>query len=65
MKITPAHDPNDFEVGKRHDLPIIRVLTYDGHMTGAADKAAVDAEKAAAALPPMSRTCWTAASTPV
>ena len=47
VKITPAHDPNDFEVGKRHDLPMIRVLTYDGRMTGAADKAAVDAEKAA------------------
>ena len=47
VKITPAHDPNDFEVGKRHYLPMIRVLTYDGHMTGAADKAAVDAEKAA------------------
>ena len=47
VKITPAHDPNDFEVGKRHGLPMIRVLTYDGHMTGAADKAAVDAEKAA------------------
>ena len=46
VKITPAHDPNDFEVGKRHDLPIIRVLTYDGHMTGAADKAAADALKA-------------------
>lgn len=46
MKITPAHDPNDFEVGKRHDLPIIRVLTYDGHMTGADDKAAADALKA-------------------
>ena len=43
VKITPAHDPNDFEVGKRHDLPMIRVLTYDGHMTGAADKAAADA----------------------
>ena len=43
VKITPAHDPNDFEVGKRHDLPIIRVLTYDGHMTGADDKAAADA----------------------
>ncbi len=42
VKITPAHDPNDFEVGKRHDLPIIRVFTYDGHMTGAADKAAAD-----------------------
>ena len=40
VKITPAHDPNDFEVGKRHDLPMVRVLTYDGHMTGAADRAA-------------------------
>ncbi len=26
VKITPAHDPNDFEVGKRHDLPIINVM---------------------------------------
>jgi len=42
VKITPAHDPNDFEVGRRHDLPMIRVFTYDGHMTGAADKAATD-----------------------
>lgn len=29
VKITPAHDPNDFEVGKRHDLPVINVLTDD------------------------------------
>jgi len=42
VKITPAHDPNDFEVGKRHDLPMVRTFTYDGHMTGAADKAAYD-----------------------
>ena len=42
VKITPAHDPNDFEVGQRHDLPIIRCFTYDGYMTGAADKAAAD-----------------------
>ena len=42
VKITPAHDPNDFEVGQRHNLPIVRVFTYDGHMTGAADKAASD-----------------------
>ena len=46
VKITPAHDPNDFEVGQRHDLPIVRVFTYDGRMTGAADKKA--AEEAAA-----------------
>ena len=32
VKITPAHDPNDFEVGRRHDLPIINVMTDDGHM---------------------------------
>ena len=43
VKITPAHDPNDFEVGLRHNLPIVRVFTYDGHMTGAEDKAAADA----------------------
>ncbi len=42
VKITPAHDPNDYEVGQRHDLPLVRVFTYDGHMTGAADKAAAD-----------------------
>ena len=29
VKITPAHDPNDFEVGARHNLPIINVLTAD------------------------------------
>ncbi len=29
VKITPAHDPNDFEVGKRHNLPIIRVMNDD------------------------------------
>ena len=32
VKITPAHDPNDFEVGKRHDLPVIRVMNDDGTM---------------------------------
>lgn len=29
VKITPAHDPNDFEVGLRHNLPVINVLTSD------------------------------------
>ena len=32
VKITPAHDPNDFEVGARHSLPILDVMTDDGHM---------------------------------
>ena len=29
VKITPAHDPNDFEVGMRHDLPVINVMNSD------------------------------------
>jgi valyl-tRNA synthetase len=32
VKITPAHDPNDFEMGKRHNLPEIDVMTNDGHI---------------------------------
>jgi valyl-tRNA synthetase len=32
VKITPAHDPNDFEAGRRHGLPEIDVMTDDGHM---------------------------------
>ena len=43
VKITPAHDPNDNEVGQRHNLPVVRVFTYDGHMTGA-EEAAKDAD---------------------
>lgn len=33
VKITPAHDPNDFEVGARHNLPIINVMTDDAKIT--------------------------------
>ena len=33
VKITPAHDPNDFEVGLRHRLEVIKVFTDDAHMT--------------------------------
>ncbi len=32
VKITPAHDPNDFEVGLRHHLPMVNVLTEDAHI---------------------------------
>ncbi len=32
VKITPAHDPNDFEVGERHGLPVIRVLDDSGYV---------------------------------
>jgi valyl-tRNA synthetase len=38
VKITPAHDPNDFEVGKRHNLPEIDVMTDDAHMNAEAGK---------------------------
>ena len=34
VKITPAHDPNDFEVGLRHDLPVINVMTDDAKIVG-------------------------------
>jgi valyl-tRNA synthetase len=33
VKITPAHDFNDFEVGKRHDLPLINVFDDEAHLT--------------------------------
>ena len=38
VKITPAHDPNDFEVGLRHNLEIIRVMADDGTMNEKAGK---------------------------
>ena len=38
VKITPAHDPNDFEVGLRHDLEVIRVMNDDGTMNELAGK---------------------------
>lgn len=34
VKITPAHDPNDYEVGKRHDLPFITIFSDDGFVIG-------------------------------
>lgn len=38
VKITPAHDPNDFEVGNRHDLPRINVMNDDATMNELAGK---------------------------
>jgi valyl-tRNA synthetase len=38
VKITPAHDPNDFEVGNRHNLPRINVMNDDGTMNELAGK---------------------------
>ena len=51
VKITPAHDPNDFEVGVRHSLPIVKVLTDDAHMNEACGKyAGMDRYEARKAL---------------
>lgn len=38
VKITPAHDPNDFEVGLRHHLPVINVLTEDAKIVDEYEK---------------------------
>lgn len=38
VKVTPAHDPNDYEIGKRHDLPQIVVIDFDGSMGPEAGK---------------------------
>ncbi|MDC0422773.1 valine--tRNA ligase [Methylophilaceae bacterium] len=32
VKVTPAHDFNDYEVGQRHNLPLLNILTLDGHI---------------------------------
>ncbi|QII39740.1 valine--tRNA ligase [Rouxiella badensis] len=37
VKITPAHDFNDYEVGKRHNLPMINILTFDGDIRQTAE----------------------------
>ena len=38
VKVTPAHDPNDFEAGRRHNLPKVQVIDEDGNMTAAAGR---------------------------
>jgi valyl-tRNA synthetase len=50
VKVTPAHDPMDFEIGQRHDLPLIKVIGTDGKMTdeaqsGIAGREALDARQ--------------------
>ena len=37
VKITPAHDFNDYEVGKRHNLPMINIFTFDANIRDAAE----------------------------
>ena len=54
LKVTPAHDKNDFEIGQRHNLEIIEVIDHDGKLNGSAGEDFVgmdrfDARKKAAA----------------
>lgn len=44
VKVTPAHDPTDFEIGERNKLPIIQVIGTDGKMTGEVPAAFVGLE---------------------
>ena len=48
LKVTPAHDPNDYEIGQRHDLPLVNVMAPDGTISdrfGWEDAAGSDAEQ--------------------
>ncbi len=38
VKITPAHDPNDYEIGMRHTLPMINIMTPDGKINDVAEE---------------------------
>jgi valyl-tRNA synthetase len=38
IKVTPGHDPVDFEIGRRHNLPVKTVIGFDGRMTAAAGR---------------------------
>ena len=38
VKVTPAHDPNDFEMGNRHNLPRVQVIDFDGKMMNVPDE---------------------------
>ena len=48
VKVTPAHDPNDFELGKRHALALVTVIGFDGKMTKEAGAAYAGLDRGAA-----------------
>ena len=51
VKITPAHDPNDYEVGKRHNLKVMSVIEKDGTLSACTGKfAGMNAEKSRAVI---------------
>jgi len=45
VKVTPAHDPNDYEMGLRHNLPVTTVIGPDGRMTDAAGEDFVEMDR--------------------
>src|SRR5512134_2067070 len=47
LKITPGHDPTDFEIGRRHGLPVLTVIGPDGRMNGDAGRLAGLSQKEA------------------
>ncbi|MDP6601130.1 MAG: valine--tRNA ligase [Phycisphaerales bacterium] len=53
LKVTPAHDPNDWDIGERHDLPVINVMAPDGSISDS--HGWEDVSKQAAAFLGMSR----------
>ena len=46
VKVTPAHDPNDFEMGRRHGLPLVVVIDREAKMTDAAGEAYAGLDRA-------------------
>ena len=62
LKVTPGHDPVDFEIGERHDLPIINSINPDGTLNEEAGPYAgmdrFDGAHADRRRPQGSRACW-------
>ena len=50
VKVTPAHDPNDFEIGRRHDLPVLTVMDERGVITAAGPYQGLDRFEARPAI---------------
>jgi len=50
VKVTPAHDPNDFEIGRRHDLPVLAVMDEHGVITAHGPFAGLDRFEARPAI---------------
>ncbi len=48
VKVTPAHDATDYEIGKRHDLPMPTVIAFDGTLTGDVPPSYIGIERFAA-----------------